>query len=82
MWYDQTGLVLETGGVHAGRTLSYYPYGESLATTGSMANPLRYTGGYLDGTSGWTLLGARYYQVYRAYLVNNRSYAVGLTTDK
>lgn len=102
-WYDQTGLVLETGGTNGGRTLrtpdgtplsrktgttlynygrdrlgsitaltntsgalsgsyTYKPYGELLASTGSIANPLRYAGTYFDSTSAWYSMGARYYQ--------------------
>ncbi|MBC7677371.1 MAG: RHS repeat-associated core domain-containing protein [Pseudorhodobacter sp.] len=40
---------------------SYDPYGQSRTASGTVTNPYRYTGGYLDITTGLTKLGIRYY---------------------
>lgn len=38
---------------------SYDPYGGARTSTGTVANPLRYTGGYLDTATGLYKLGTR-----------------------
>ena len=55
------GLVDATGAQVA--AYSYDPYGTTRTATGpaAAANPHRYTGGYLDTTTGLYKLGARYY---------------------
>lgn len=40
---------------------SYDPYGITRSATGTLANPLLYTGGYLDAATGLYKLGIRYY---------------------
>jgi RHS repeat-associated protein len=42
-------------------TYAYDAYGNTTASTGSVANPLRYTGEYQDAESGLYYLRARYY---------------------
>jgi RHS repeat-associated protein len=42
-------------------TYKYDPYGASTATTGSIANPYRFDGGYLDVPTGLYKFGERYY---------------------
>lgn len=53
------GLVDNTGA--RTNTYNYDPYGNSRAKTEGVANPLQYTGGYLDGATGLYHLGLRYY---------------------
>lgn len=50
-----------TSGTLSG-SYTYRPYGDLQASTGSVVNPLRYAGTYFDSTTGWYLMGARYYQ--------------------
>lgn len=40
---------------------SYDPYGQTRSSSGSVVNPFRYAGGYLDGAAGLYKYGARYY---------------------
>jgi hypothetical protein len=42
-------------------TYSYDPYGNLLASTGSIANPYRYDDGYYDVSTGLYKFGERYY---------------------
>ena len=42
-------------------TYAYDPYGKPLSVSETVANPYRYTSGYLDSTSGLYKLGIRYY---------------------
>lgn len=53
------GLVNPTGSKAA--SYSYDPYGQNRTSTGTLANPYRYTGGLLDAATGLTKLGIRYY---------------------
>jgi RHS repeat-associated protein len=65
LWYhhDQIGstrLVTNSTGVSQA-TYTYDPYGGLASSTGSITNPFRYTGQYLDTESGFYYLRARYY---------------------
>lgn len=42
-------------------TYKYDPYGRVVSTTGTVANPWRYVGAYLDTETGMYKMGARYY---------------------
>jgi RHS repeat-associated protein len=44
------------------RTYKYDPWGETLATTGTVYNPFRYAGSYQDVDTSLYQMGARYYQ--------------------
>ncbi len=60
--YDGTGSVIgltDSTGTQVA-TYNYDPYGNTLNTTGTAANPFRYQAGYQDPT-GLTKFGARYY---------------------
>jgi len=50
---DSTGAAVDT--------YSYDPYGNVTSSTGSVANPWQYTGGYRDSETGLVKLGQRYY---------------------
>lgn len=52
-------LTDEKGAVAA--TYQYDPFGNNTKTTGSIANPWRFTGEYLDSTTGLYKMGERYY---------------------
>jgi RHS repeat-associated protein len=52
-------LTIQAGAVVA--TYTYDAYGATTASTGSLANPFRYTGEYQDAESGLYYLRARYY---------------------
>jgi YD repeat-containing protein len=52
-------LTNQAGAVVA--TYTYDAYGATTASTGSLANPFRYTGEYQDAESGLYYLRARYY---------------------
>ena len=60
---DQLGsvrvLTNQSGAVAA--TYAYDAYGNQTASTGNVANPLRYAGEYQDSESGFYYLRARYY---------------------
>ncbi|HXA28805.1 MAG TPA: LamG-like jellyroll fold domain-containing protein [Candidatus Angelobacter sp.] len=61
--HDQLGsirLLTDASGA-AQATYSYDPYGNLTASSGSVANPFRFTGQYLDAESGLYYLRARYY---------------------
>jgi len=53
------GLVNNAGGKID--SYSYDPYGVARSTSETVANPWRYTGGYLDNSTGIYHFGARYY---------------------
>jgi RHS repeat-associated protein len=53
------GLTDATGNLVA--TYSYDPYGQLMAGTGTVTNPWRFAGGYLDASSGLYKMGDRYY---------------------
>ncbi len=53
------GLISATGTVSA--TYDYKPYGESIATTGSVVNPYRYKGREWDAEARLYFMRARYY---------------------
>jgi RHS repeat-associated protein len=42
-------------------TYQYDPYGNLTSSTGSVANPWRFAGGYLDSSTGLYKFGTRYY---------------------
>jgi RHS repeat-associated protein len=42
-------------------TYQYDPYGNLLSSTGSVANPWRFAGGYFDSSTGLYKYGTRYY---------------------
>jgi len=42
-------------------TYQYDPYGNLLSSTGSVANPWRFAGGYFDSSTGLYKFGTRYY---------------------
>ncbi len=42
-------------------TYQYDPYGNLTSSTGSVANPWRFAGGYFDSGTGLYKFGARYY---------------------
>ena len=50
---DATGATVDS--------YSYDPYGKTVTSTGTIANPYRFAGEYLDTTSGLYKIGARYY---------------------
>jgi RHS repeat-associated protein len=53
------GLTDSTGNVV--NTYSYQPYGKLASSTGSVANPWLFAGGYLDSSNGLYKFGMRYY---------------------
>ncbi len=55
-----TSLTDASGVVAA--TYAYDPYGGDLGSTGSVANPWRFAGEYLDAATGLYKIGERYYQ--------------------
>jgi RHS repeat-associated protein len=65
LWYhhDQIGstrLVTDSAGTSQA-TYTYDPYGGLAATTGTLTNPVRFAGQYLDAESGLYYLRNRYY---------------------
>jgi RHS repeat-associated protein len=61
--YDGLGSVVaivKSDGTKA-NSYSYDPYGQDRAKSETVTNPWRYTGGYLDGSTGLYKLGIRYY---------------------
>ncbi len=53
------GLTSSSGSLTV--TYTYDPFGNVTGTTGSVANPWRYTGAYYDATTGLYKIGERYY---------------------
>jgi RHS repeat-associated protein len=64
-YYLMDGLGSVVGLVNASgskvNSYSYDPYGTQLSASGTVANPWRYASGQLDGQTGLTKFGARYY---------------------
>jgi RHS repeat-associated protein len=65
LWYhyDQIGstrVVTDSTGISQA-TYTYDPYGTLVASTGSITNPFRFVGQYLDAESGLYYLRARYF---------------------
>jgi len=61
--HDQIGstrLITDSNGTSQA-TYTYDPYGGLASSTGSITNPLRFVGQYLDGESAFYYLRARYY---------------------
>jgi len=61
--HDQLGstrLMTDSTGV-AQATYTYDPFGGLASSTGTITNPFRFSGQYLDGESGFYYLRARYY---------------------
>lgn len=54
-----TGVTNSTGALVD--TYAYDPYGQTTSASGSVANPWRYTGQYLDSATGLYKVGDRYY---------------------
>jgi RHS repeat-associated protein len=52
-WTDSNGTLVST--------YQYDPYGNLLSSTGSVANPWRFAGGYFDSSTGLYKFGTRYY---------------------
>lgn len=74
LWYhhDQLGstrLVTNSSGLSQA-TYTYDPYGGLASGTGSITNPLRYSGQYLDSESGFYYLRARYYDTSTAQFLS------------
>lgn len=70
LWYhhDQLGstrAITDAGGATKA-TYQYDPYGNTIASTGSVVNPFAYGGQYKDGESGLYYLRARYYDTSTA----------------
>jgi RHS repeat-associated protein len=65
LWYhhDQLGSTraITNGSGVTQATYQYDPYGNTVASTGSVVNPFLYSGQYKDGESGLYYLRARYY---------------------
>ncbi len=62
--YDGIGsvaAVVNASGSSVVDRYSYSPYGRTLSATGSVFNPIRFAGGYLDTYTGLYHFGARYY---------------------
>jgi len=53
------GLTDSSGSLRA--TYEYDPYGHLVSSTGTVANPWRFAGGYFDSASGLNKFGTRYY---------------------
>jgi RHS repeat-associated protein len=51
----------ETWRFNLANTYAYEPFGKIRATTGSVANPWRFTGAYFDSETRLSKMGARYY---------------------
>ena len=78
--HDQLGsttLVTDSGGA-AQATYTFDAYGKLSASTGTISNPLRFTGQYLDSESGLYYLRARYYDSITAQFVS-RDPALSIT---
>jgi len=54
------------GSGNVANTYKYDPYGNTLSSTGSIANPFRYESGYYDGQTGLYKFGERYYNAVDA----------------
>lgn len=61
---DQLGSTraLTDNGGNTVATYTYDAYGNRLAATGSVANPIQFAGQYVDSESGFAYLRARYYE--------------------
>jgi len=74
LWYhhDQIGstrLITNSTGTSQA-TYTYDPYGGLASNTGSITNPLRFTGQYTDLESGYLYLRARYYDPTTAQFIS------------
>jgi RHS repeat-associated protein len=78
--HDQIGSsrLITDGSGTSQATHTYDPYGNLVASTGTITNPLRFAGEYLDAESGMYYLRARYYEPATGQFIS-RDRAVALT---